>query len=110
MFFNAPSFDQNLGNWNVTNLTDAIRMFFGASLSITNYDSLLLGWSVQTLKSGVPFDAGASRYCAGASARATMIANNGWIITDKGLGCSAKKKYMRHGKSVDSGVKNPMKF
>jgi surface protein len=109
MFRNATSFDQNLGNWDVSSLTNAGSMFTGVTLSTVNYDSLLIGWNAQILKPGVPFDAGASRYCSGASARATMISNNGWIITDGGISCFPKK-YMRHGKSVSSGTKIPMKF
>jgi surface protein len=92
MFFQATSFNQNIGSWNVSNVTNMSSMFAFAKLSIANYDSLLIGWSTITssedsLKQGVAFDAGSSKYCNGASARASIISNYGWTIKDGGLDC-----------------------
>ena len=90
MFYNASAFNQDLGAWNVGALTNATNMFYGITLSTANYDALLNGWAAQTLHSGVPFDGGNSQYCAGAAARAGMMAApNSWVITDGGAGCSA---------------------
>ncbi|MDF1695430.1 MAG: BspA family leucine-rich repeat surface protein [Saprospiraceae bacterium] len=83
-FENALSFDQDIGNWNVSNVTDMDGMFAGVALSTANYDSLLIGWSSQTLQSNVHFTAGNSIYCAGESARTMIINDNGWTITDGG--------------------------
>jgi len=84
MFANATSFNQNLGTWNVENVTTAASMFFGVTLSIANYDALLIGWNGRILQSNVPFSGGNSQYCAGAAARANMIAADTWTITDGG--------------------------
>ncbi|MEL0454879.1 BspA family leucine-rich repeat surface protein [Flavobacteriaceae bacterium SZ-1-7] len=84
MFRDAVAFDQDLGNWNVGNLTSADNMFLGATLSVSNYDSLLIGWDAQNLNPSVPFGGGFSQYCAGEAARANMIASDGWSITDGG--------------------------
>ncbi len=90
MFYNASAFNQDLGAWNVGALTGATNMFSGVTLSTPNYDALLQGWNAQTLKPAVTFSGGNSQYCAGAAARAGMIAApNSWVITDGGAGCSA---------------------
>ncbi len=73
MFQLASSFDQDLGNWNVENLLDAEDMFLSATLSVDNYDSLLMGWNAQNLNLNINFHGGFSQYCAGEAARANMI-------------------------------------
>ncbi|WP_170309806.1 BspA family leucine-rich repeat surface protein, partial [Seonamhaeicola maritimus] len=85
MFAWAYAFDQDLGNWNVSNLTNATDMFLEATLSIPNYDSLLIGWDAQNLLSTVNFHGGFSKYCLGEAARANMIASDGWTIVDGGF-------------------------
>ncbi|RED44627.1 MopE-related protein [Seonamhaeicola aphaedonensis] len=84
MFYNVSSFDQDLGAWNVENLLDATSMFFQVTLSIANYDSLLIGWNAQNLNPNVQFHGGYSQYCAGEAARANMITSDGWYIPDGG--------------------------
>jgi len=60
-------------------------MFEGVTLSIANYDSILLGWSELELQSGVDFHAGDSKYSSlAAEARQDIIANFSWSITDGG--------------------------
>jgi hypothetical protein len=75
----------------VTNMYD---MFSNAGLSTANYDALLIGWSTISanetpLQPNVPFDAGTSKYCNGATARASIISTYGWAITDAGLDCTS---------------------
>ena len=94
MFSKANTFNQNISSWDVSYVTDMRGMLLGAGLSTANYDSLLIGWSTITsgespLKQGVSFDGGSSRYCNGASARASIISTYGWTITDSGLDCSS---------------------
>ncbi len=94
MFDAATSFNQNIGSWNVINVTDMQSMFINAGLSTVNYDALLIGWSTISaneipLKPNVPFDAGTSKYCNGATARASIISTYGWTITDAGLDCTS---------------------
>ncbi|OMP31810.1 BspA family leucine-rich repeat surface protein [Mangrovimonas sp. DI 80] len=84
-FDSATSFDQDLGGWNVENVTDFDLMFYSATLSIPNYDSLLIGWNAQNLNPNIDhFHGGYSQYCAGEAARANMIASDGWNILDGG--------------------------
>ena len=84
MFRNATSFDQDIGIWAVDSVIDMTDMFAGDSLSLDNYDSLLIGWERRNLQLGVTFSGGRSLYCAGRFARANMIGNLGWVITDGG--------------------------
>ncbi|WP_282030859.1 BspA family leucine-rich repeat surface protein [Winogradskyella eximia] len=85
MFYNAISFDQDLGNWNVENVTVFDAIFFNDTLSIANYDSLLIGWNAQNLQPNLYFNGGFSQYCEGEAARANMIASDNWNISDGGF-------------------------
>ena len=86
MFASSP-FNQDIGGWDVTALTTANGMFTGSKLSTANYDALLIGWEAQALNNGVPFHGGNSTYCLGETARASMIADHSWTITDAGKNC-----------------------
>jgi len=82
----ATAFDQDLGSWNVTSLEYANEMFAGVSLSVGNYDALLIGWAKQPVRSGIVFSGGLSKYSPAAQAgRTTLTGTHGWTITDGGL-------------------------
>ena len=85
MFSGASSFDQNIGSWNVSNVSDMTDMFKDAQLSTTNYDALLTGWATLTLQPNLNFNGGNSKYFDGETARTSIIDNFGWSIIDDGL-------------------------
>ena len=86
MFDGAVSFDQNLGDWDVSNVLDMTEMLRGVTLSIQNYDALLIGWSELPVQRDNELDAGGSQYSrAAVDARAVLTERKGWAIFDGGL-------------------------
>ncbi len=81
MFQDASVFDQDLSSWNIATLSSASDIFKGATLSVVNYDKLLIAWwakvSAGTAKKNVTFHGGNSNWCMGESARSLLI-DNGW--------------------------------
>ncbi|WP_282122121.1 BspA family leucine-rich repeat surface protein [Algibacter mikhailovii] len=93
MFYDAIRFNQTIANWDVSNVSDMTDMFYYAnSFSTENYDKLLIGWARQSLQPNVSFGAGATRYCNGEAARASIIETYGWTITDGGKDKDCIKK------------------
>ena len=92
MFFNAESFDQDLGDWPIKNLEDATGMFsidnFGSvGLTTDNYSNLLKGWADQApdIQEDVTLGANSIKYNQSAkSARETLTRDFNWDITDNG--------------------------
>ena len=88
MFDGASSFNQNLGDWDMSNVTIAIGMLDSTALSIENYDSTWIGWSVQTLQSFAPFSADGLAYCYGATARKQIEDTYNWFLFGDEADCS----------------------
>jgi surface protein len=85
MFNRATSFNQDLSDWNVSNVTDMGYMLNGVTLSTDNYDSLLISWSQQNVKSRVKFHGGNSKYSSVAVDARQVLVDKGWTITDGGF-------------------------
>jgi len=80
----ASAFDQDISNWQVSQVTDLLGFMDGVTLSTANYDALLIAWDAQGAMSysgTVSF--GSSKYTAGGAAetaRTSLISKWGAII------------------------------
>ena len=81
------SFNQDISTWDVSNVTSMYNMFNNYSnLSTLNYDSILNGWSLLSLKNGVNFGVGTTKYSKEAKEAKEKIINDfNWTITDGGM-------------------------
>ena len=71
--------------FNLSSVTDAAYMFSGVTLTTQSYSDFLIHLATLPLQSGVSFHGGNSKYNpAAAIARAYLISNFGWTITDGG--------------------------
>ena len=97
MFFGASSFTDNLSNWDISNVTDMTNFGKNVTFSTADYNATLIGWEA-TLQAAFPngtgytptinINFGNSEYSgsgAAATARASLISNFGWTITDGGI-------------------------
>ncbi|TAE17477.1 MAG: BspA family leucine-rich repeat surface protein [Bacteroidetes bacterium] len=80
-FTNAFAFNQNIGSWNITNVTDMVGMLNACGMSKDNYDNTLISWASQNVKPNVNLWATGLKYCAGQSARNTLITTKNWVIS-----------------------------
>ena len=85
-FSRASMIITGLEDFNVTALTTANLMLQGVTLPTSQYSSLLINYEAQAVQDGVPLNGGNSLYSAGAAAtaRADLIADHTWTITDGG--------------------------
>lgn len=70
----------------MSNVINMSYMFYGLTLSTTNYSNILINWSALSLQDNVNFHGGNSKYSAGAAttARSNIISTYNWTITDGG--------------------------
>lgn len=76
-----------LDTWNISSLTQAWYFMFGTVIPTTEYDKVLVSWSNLDPINNVNMNFGASKYTLGSdaeTARASLISNDLWTITDGG--------------------------
>jgi hypothetical protein len=97
MFRSISAFNQDISNWDINQISDFSNfMILSNGFSTTNYDLVLVDWEANLQSAypggvGYPFtisiNFGGSKYTllsAAATARASLISNFGWTITDSG--------------------------
>lgn len=84
MFEGAKSFDQDLGKWDVDRVRRFDDMLKGVTLSVENYDSLLIGWGNQYVMDRMVFNAGKSEFSNAARSARDVLIGKGWTIKDGG--------------------------
>ena len=70
----------------ITSVTTMSNMLTNVTLTTANYSDILIAFEAQAVLDNVPLHGGNSKYSAGAAAtaRATLIADHSWTITDSG--------------------------
>ena len=88
MFNGADAFDQNIGTWNVENVTTFNDFMTGktpATFSTTNLNAIYNGWSTQAVQPVLDISFGSAKYTlAGAEGKAILVDTYLWSITDGG--------------------------
>lgn len=83
--FNGCTSLTNIPPLDLSKVTDATNMFAGVTLTTQSYSDFLVNLATLSLRTGVTFSGGNSKYSsAGATARAYIISTFGWTITDGG--------------------------
>jgi surface protein len=87
MFNGATAFNQPIGSWNVSSVTDFNGFMFGktpSTYSSTNLDAIYNGWIVNGVKPNINISFGTAKYSqAGKPGKDTLLASpNNWTITD----------------------------
>ena len=88
MFTGCYNFNQNIGSWNVANVTNFTN-FMPSTIYLNgdNLDAIYNGWSVQSVKPNINITFGISQYtAAGAAGKFSLQNVNNWTIVDGGEG------------------------
>jgi surface protein len=73
--------------WDVSEVTNGIDFARSVEMSTANYNATLVNWEAQSVQNNVSVNFGSSKYSlasAAATARAALIADYAWTITDGG--------------------------
>jgi surface protein len=87
LFQDCTSFDQDLSSWQISQVTNLQQFMTNCTLSTANYDALLIGWDAQGAMSySGTVDFGNSQYTLGGAAEAarTSLISKWGGITDGG--------------------------
>jgi len=89
MFNSATAFNQNIGDWDISNVTSMVNMLTECGMSTSTYKNVLSGWGNRAITTGVQYgvtlDAVPLKYYPeGGSWKYILTTFYGWHITDGG--------------------------
>jgi hypothetical protein len=83
MFENASLFNQSLGDWDIPNVVSMNNMLDESGLSMSNYDSTLIGWAGQTVQTGVTLGSAGLTYSdSGRDAQQNLHCLKNWTFVN----------------------------
>jgi surface protein len=108
MFMNAAGFNQNIGTWNVSLVTNFTFFMEGktpGTFSSANLDAIYNGWSTRAVKPSQSITFGTAKYTSASTAgRAILTASpNFWSITDGGV-ASASTAFVSSWQTDNTGT------
>ena len=83
----TTSFNQDISDWDIEDVTAFGSFMQGDTLSVENYDALLVAWAAQDAYDGLTVHFGSSTYSSGGggvAAKANLVSEDGWTFTDGG--------------------------
>jgi len=86
MFDGASAFNQNLSSWNISSVTDMNGMFSYTNLSTTNLDAILSSWATQATTNDIrdiPLHLGLKTYSQVGADAVQTLQDLGWTITEQ---------------------------
>ena len=87
MFYGASAFNQNIGGWDISSVSSMRKMLNNSGLNSARYSATLIGWAQQAVQREVKLDATGIgfRGAAAKEARRRLVEDFGWEISDAGL-------------------------
>lgn len=88
LFRDCTNFDQSLGDWNVSAVTNMQQTLTNTKLSVTNYSNTLIGWSsLPTLQTNTFLGANNLKYNTAGSVARNILSSSPyfWNISDSGI-------------------------
>ena len=81
LFEDKETFNENIGNWDVSNVNNMLNMLDNSGLSVDNYNLTLNGWASQIVQQNITLGAEGLKYSSvGETGREILINDYKWDI------------------------------
>ena len=104
MFFASSSFNQSLGDWDISGVPNMGFMLASCGMDCDNYDATLIGWEAQAI-SGLTLSANGLNYDAAQAAHTSLTSTYGWTIGGDTYmaGCNSSGSFIATFKTDNPG-------